>query len=376
MGRKASLGSVSRVVVKFGTTSLTQGGDSISKDFMDSVAEQVWRLRQEGIQVLIVTSGAVGVGLKAMGVVPKPKEIPIRQAAASVGQGLLMQKWSESFQRYGILVGQVLMTLDSFSDRESALNLTNTVESLIDNGVVPIFNENDAVAVAEIKFGDNDTLSAIVASRMDADLLVILSDIEGLYDSNPRTNPDARFIPEVRGITEEVRSMAGGTTGMGTGGMRTKIAAAEICRDAGCNMIIASSHAYGAVYRTVVGDDVGTLFISDSPISKKRRWIKAAHPSGRLVVDRGALDALAHHKSLLPVGIVEVAGTFDKGEVVEVVYDGDIVAKGISEYSSADLDRIKGRRSSEFEGILGYRGHDAVITDNLVLMWVPPTVTD
>lgn len=369
--RKASLGNVSRVVLKFGTTSLTQGGNAISREFMDSVAEQVWRLRQEGKQVLIVTSGAVGVGLKAMNVTPKPKEIPIRQAAASVGQGLLMQKWSESFQKYGILVGQVLMTLDSFSDRESALNLTNTVESLLANGVVPIFNENDAIAVSEIKFGDNDTLSAIVASRMDADLLVILSDIDGLYDDNPRKNPDARFVSEVRGITDEIRAMAGGTTGMGTGGMRTKILAAEKCNDAGCNMIIASSATYGAVYRTVVGDEVGTLFIATSPISKKRRWIKTAYPSGRLIIDRGALEALGGHKSLLPVGIKEVSGTFDEGEVVEVVFEDEVVAKGIAEYPSNELRRIMGHRSSEFEGILGRKGHDAILSENLALMWAP-----
>mgnify|MGYP002626002622 CR=1 FL=1 len=368
-GRKELLGDAKRVVVKIGTTSLIRDG-AVSSDFMDSVAEQVARLRDEGREVMIVTSGAIGIGLKAMGVRPKPNEMPIRQAAASVGQGILMQRWSESFQRHGMLVAQVLLTLDVYSDRESAINLNNTIESLLDNGVVPIFNENDAVCISEIKFGDNDTLSAIVASRTDSDLLVILSDIDGLYDSNPNENKDARFVPVVYRIDDSVRAMAGDTSsGFGTGGMRTKLDAAVICRDAGCSMIIASSKAYGAVYRTVVGDEVGTLFLPGDEVSKKRRWIKSAHPAGRLVVDQGAGKAVLEHRSLLPVGIRSVEGTFDKGDVVEIVCDGEVMAKAIAGYSSKDMAAIAGKRSAEIEGILGYRAHaDAVISENIALL--------
>ncbi|MBR2254751.1 MAG: glutamate 5-kinase [Candidatus Methanomethylophilaceae archaeon] len=347
-----------------------QGTDSIHQPFMDSVAEQVARLRDEGKEVLIVTSGAIGIGLKAMGVVPKPNEIPIRQAAASVGQSILMQKWSESFQKQGILVAQILMTLDNYSDRESALNLNNTVETLLRNGVVPIFNENDAVCIKEIKFGDNDTLSAIVASRTDADLLVLLSDIDGLYDKDPHSNPDARFIPTVERIDESVMAMGGrSSTSVGTGGMVTKLSAAKICSDAGCHMIIASSTAYGVVYRTAVGDDVGTVFVAEAEISKKRRWIKAAHPSGRVSIDKGAEKALLSHRSLLPVGITEVSGTFAKGEVVEIASEGNVVAKGICSYGSSELSKIAGKHSAEIEKVLGYRVHDdAFISDNIALL--------
>jgi glutamate 5-kinase len=370
MGRKELLGNVDRVVIKIGTTSLMQGRKSISIDFMDSVAEQVKALKDEGKEVLIVTSGAIGVGLKAMKVQANPNDIPIRQAAASVGQSILMQRWADSFQRQGMLVGQVLMTFDNYSDRDSAINLNNTIDSLLENGVIPVFNENDAVCITEIKFGDNDTLSAIVASRTDADLLVILSDVAGLYDSDPTKNPDAKLVPVVHNIDSTVRSMAGdSSTGLGTGGMKTKLDAAVICRDAGCSMIIASSKEPDVIYRTVTGDEVGTVFVSDNEITKKRRWIKAAHASGRVIIDDGAVKAVLDHKSLLPVGIRSVEGTFDKGEVVEIINGGVRIAKGISGYSSKDLIAIAGKHSSDLESALGRKDHkEAIISENIIVL--------
>ncbi len=370
MTRKDVLGNVDRVVVKIGTTSLMQGRKTISIDFMDSVAEQVRALKEEGKEVLIVTSGAIGVGLRAMKVQANPNDIPIRQAAASVGQSILMQRWADSFQRQGLIVGQILMSLDTYSDRDSAINLNNTIDSLLENGVIPIFNENDAVCITEIKFGDNDTLSAIVASRTDADLLVILSDVRGLYDSDPTKNPGAKLVPEVHNIDSSVRSMAGdSSTGLGTGGMRTKLDAAAICKDAGCSMIIASSKEEEAIYRAVNGDDIGTIFVSDNEISKKRRWIKAAHASGRILIDPGAEKAVLDHKSLLPVGIRSVEGTFDKGEVVDVVCDGTKVAKGIVSYGSKELSMIAGKHSSDLESILGRKDHkEAILSENLVTL--------
>ena len=369
MTRKKTLGTVDRVVIKIGTTSLMQGRKTISIDFMDSVAEQVRALKDEGKEVLIVTSGAIGVGLKAMKVNANPNDIPIRQAAASVGQSILMQRWADSFQRQGMIVGQVLMSLDTYSDRESANNLNNTINSLLDNGVVPIFNENDAVCITEIKFGDNDTLSAIVASRTDADLLVILSDVAGLYDSDPTKNPDAKLVPEVHDV-DSVRSMAGdSSTGLGTGGMRTKLDAAAICKDAGCSMIIASSKEPDAVYRAATGDDIGTIFVSDNEISKKRRWIKSAHASGRIVIDEGAEKAVLDHKSLLPVGIRTVEGTFEKGEVVDIICGGNRIAKGISGYDSKELSIIAGKHTDELEKALGRKDHkEAILSENLVVM--------
>jgi glutamate 5-kinase len=369
MTRKETLGTVDRVVIKIGTTSLMQGRKTISIDFMDSVAEQVRALKDEGKEVLIVTSGAIGVGLRAMKVNANPNDIPIRQAAASVGQSILMQRWADSFQRQGMIVGQILMSLDTYSDRESAINLNNTINSLLDNGVVPIFNENDAVCITEIKFGDNDTLSAIVASRTDADLLVILSDVAGLYDSDPTKNPDAKLVPEVHDV-DSVRSMAGdSSTGLGTGGMRTKLDAAAICKDAGCSMIIASSKEPDAVYRAATGGDIGTIFVSDNEISKKRRWIKSAHASGRIVIDEGAEKAVLDHKSLLPVGIRAVEGTFGKGEVVDIICEGNRIAKGISGYDSKELSVIAGKHTDELEKALGRKDHkEAILSENLVVM--------
>ena len=370
MSRKEILGEVDRVVIKIGTTSLMQGRKSISIDFMDSVAEQVRALKDEGKEIIIVTSGAIGVGLRAMKVQANPNDIPIRQAAASVGQSILMQRWADSFQRQGMIVGQVLMSLDTYSDRESAINLNNTVDSLLENGVIPIFNENDAVCITEIKFGDNDTLSAIVASRTDADLLVILSDVEGLYDSDPTKNKDAKLVPVVHNVDDSIRSMAGDTsTGLGTGGMRTKLDAAVICKDAGCSMIIASSKVQDVIYRTVTGEDIGTIFVSDTEITKKRRWIKAAHASGTVNIDDGASKAVLDHRSLLPVGIVSVEGTFEKGDVVDIVCKGQRIAKGIAGYGSKDLMAIAGKHSADLESVLGRKDHkEAVISENIVVL--------
>ncbi len=369
MSRKEMLGDVSRVVVKIGSSSIMRNGSRVSRDFMDSVAEQVKRLRDSGVEVLIVSSGAIPLGLKSMGVVPKPHEIPIRQAAASVGQGMLMREWGESFQRHGLIVGQILMTMDTYSDRESALNLHNTVNSLLEHGVIPIFNENDAIRTQEIRFGDNDTLSAIVASRSDADLLIILSDVAGLYDSNPSENPDAQLIPVVRDV-QSVMGVAGDAgSSMGTGGMKTKLKAASICSDAGCNMIIALSTEDQVIYRAATGDEIGTIFVTGSEITKKRRWIKSAHPSGRVVIDSGAERAVLGHKSLLPIGIRSVDGIFDKGDVVDIVCDGKVIAKGIVSYNSKDLTAIAGKHSEEIGTVLGYRGHaDAIISENIAIL--------
>lgn len=369
MDRRELLSDATRIVVKIGSSSIMRSKKAISRDFMDSVAEQISRLRAEGKEVLVVSSGAVAIGLKAMGVTPKPKEIPIRQAAASVGQGILMKEWGECFQRHGLTVGQVLLTMENYSVREQAVNLNNTIESLLKNGVVPIFNENDAVSDYEIKFGDNDTLSAIVASRTDADLLIILSDVAGLFDKDPSSNPDAKLIPVVDDI-DSVRHMAGkAVSGVGTGGMKTKVDAAEICRDAGCLMVIALSGEDDAVYRAATGDDIGTVFLTATGISKKRRWIKSAHHSGTVTVDDGAASAVLAHRSLLPVGIRSVDGRFDKGAVVHIVCNGEVIAKGISAYDSEDLARIAGRRSSEIEGILGHKGHkDAILSENIALL--------
>ncbi|MFA6804388.1 MAG: glutamate 5-kinase [Candidatus Methanomethylophilaceae archaeon] len=372
MDRKEILGEVGRVVVKVGTSSITMGGDTVSSEFMDSVAEQVRKLRDGGKEVLIVTSGAIGIGLKAMNAKPKPKEIPVRQAAASVGQSILMQKWNDSFQKQGIVVAQILITLNDYSDRETILNLNNTIDSLLSYNVVPIFNENDAICVKEIgpMFGDNDTLSAVIASRADADLLVILSDVDGLYTKNPSLHEDAAFIPTVTELTPEILEMAGDTmSSTGTGGMRTKLKAAAICKDAGCRMIIALSTEKDVLLRAATGEDIGTVFVSDTHISKKKRWMKAAHSMGTVVIDDGAMKALTEHRSLLPVGVKEVTGQFSKGDVIDIVCKGEIVAKATPNYSSEEISRIRGMHSDRIRDVLGKCPYnDVALSENIALM--------
>ncbi len=371
--RKDLLANVERIVVKVGTSSITQGGSTPSESFMDDVANQVASLKEAGMEVLIVSSGAVGIGLKAMNAKPKPNEIPIKQAAASVGQGILMQKWNDSFQKHGLNVAQILISMDDYSNRDTVLNLNNTISTLLKYDVVPIFNENDAICIKEIgaAFGDNDTLSAVIASRADADLLVILSDVSGLYTANPVEHSDAKLIETVEKITPEIEDMAGGPgSKAGTGGMKTKLKAAKICQDAGCMMIIASSSEQGVIRRTVLGDDVGTIFTADAAITKKRRWMKSVKVHGKIMVDEGAMKALLAHKSLLPVGIKFAEGSFEAGAVVDIECSGTVVARGRPDYGSEDINRIRGMRSDAAKNILGskMKYKDVVRSENIALL--------
>ena len=370
--RSEYLKEAHRIVIKVGTSSITKGGSGASSEFMDSVAEQVKALKNEGKEVLIVTSGAIGIGLSTMDARSRSREIPIRQAAASIGQSVLMQKWNDSFQRHGISIAQILLTYDFYSDREKYLNLRNAVQTLLEYGAVPIFNENDAVCVKEIDamFGDNDTLSAMVSIKMDADLLIILSDVEGLYDKDPKIYKDAKLIATVTDITDPIRSSAGDPTSkVGTGGMRTKIHAAEICHEAGCNMVIASSAVPNVIEKVIKGDEIGTIFISDRKEKKKTSWIRYAHASGAIEVDEGAKNALSKHVGLLAVGIKGVTGRFDRGDVVNIMFGGAVIAKGIPDYNSDDISKIKGMRSDKMFEVLGHKNYDNVIrSENIVIM--------
>ncbi|MCL2607840.1 MAG: glutamate 5-kinase [Methanomassiliicoccaceae archaeon] len=372
MIRNEYLKEVHRVVIKVGTSSITKGGPGASSDFMDSVAKQIRSLRDNGTEVLIVTSGAIGIGLSTMNASSRSREIPIRQAAASIGQSILMQKWNESFQKFGISVAQILLTYDFYSDREKYLNLRNAVQTLLEYKVVPIFNENDAVCVKEIDatFGDNDTLSAMVSIKMDADLLMILSDVEGLYDKNPKLFDGAKLIPTVTEITDEIRSFAGDATSrVGTGGMKTKIHAAEICHETGCSMVIAGSAIGNVIERIIGGEEIGTIFVSDKKERKKSVWIRHAHASGSIEVDEGAKNALLNHMSLLAVGIKTVSGRFDRGDIVNITFNGKTIAKGIPDYNSDDITKTKGLHSDRMTEILGHKNYDNVIRrENIVMM--------
>jgi glutamate 5-kinase len=370
--RKQFLNDVNKIVIKIGTSSITKKGCddtkencSIDPGFMESIAFQVSELRKHGKEVILVSSGAIGVGLNELGIAPKPREIPIRQAAAAVGQSILMQYWSEAFSKYGMKVAQILLTYEFYSDRVSYLNLRNSISTLLEYGVVPIINENDCTCTNEIEaiFGDNDKLSAMVASKIDADLLIILSDIDGLFDRNPKTHSDARMLSLVERITPEIESYGGDPTSFkGVGGMRTKIKAAKICSMAGCYVLIANGEIENVVLKILSGEEVGTLFLAERHIQKNRaRWIILARASGTVRVDAGAKAAVLGKNSLLPAGIVGVEGSFDRGDVVKLECEGRVFSKGITDYTSEELLKIKGAHTNEIEGLLGYKNYDNVI---------------
>jgi glutamate 5-kinase len=370
--RKEFLSEVNKIVIKIGTSSITkQDCDStkencsIDPTFMESIAAQIFELRKMGKEVIVVSSGAIGVGLYELGIAPKPREIPIRQAAAAVGQSILMQYWSEAFSKYGIKVAQILLTYDFYSDRVSYLNLRNSISTLLEYGVVPIINENDCTCTNEIEaiFGDNDKLSAMVASKIDADLLIILSDIDGLFDKNPKTHNNARLISLVERITPEIESYGGDPTSFkGVGGMRTKIKAAKICSMAGCYVLIANSEIKDVLLRVLSGEEIGTFFLAERQIQKNRaRWIILARASGTVRVDAGAKAAVLGKNSLLPAGVVDVEGSFDRGDVVRLECEGRVFAKGITDYTSEELMKIKGAHTDEIEDILGYSNYSNVI---------------
>ncbi|AKB13195.1 glutamate 5-kinase [Methanosarcina thermophila] len=370
--RKKFLNEVNKIVVKIGTSSITKKNCdstkencSIDPDFMENIAAQIFELRKSGKEVIVVSSGAIGVGLYELGISPKPREIPIRQAAAAVGQSILMQYWSEAFAKYGIKVAQILLTYDFYSDRISYLNLRNSISTLLEYGVVPIINENDCTCTNEIEaiFGDNDKLSAMVASKIDADLLIILSDIDGLFDKNPKTHSDAKLISLVEKITPEIESYGGNPTSFkGVGGMRTKIKAAKICSMAGCYVLITNSEIDNVLLRALSGEEIGTFFLAERHIRKNRaRWIILAKASGTIRVDAGAKAAILGKNSLLPAGVIEVEGNFDRGDIVRLECEGRVFAKGITDYSSEELNKIKGAHTDEIESILGYSNYSNVI---------------
>lgn len=369
--RKSLVKDLRRIVVKVGTSSITRNSAEESMEFLEDVARQVKTLRDGGIEVLLVSSGAIGLGLDVMGIDAHPKNIPMRQAAASVGQSVLMHRWNTAFEKYGLLGAQILLTMDAYSVRETANNLDNTIETLLDNGVVPIFNENDAICTKEIDvmFGDNDKLSAVIASNTESDLLIILSDVDGLYDKNPKIYSDAKLMNIVESI-DDVMHMAGEpTTRVGVGGMKTKLEAARICADAGCLMVIASGLKKGIIEDIVSGQDIGTAFVSDSEIPKKRRWLKFANPKGSVTVDEGAAKALGRHRSLLPVGVTEVSGKFDRGDMIRIKFEGKTIAHGITNYNSEDVISMIGLRTSDINEMMGCnRDTDIVDRENMVLL--------
>ncbi|NLT94430.1 MAG: glutamate 5-kinase [Clostridia bacterium] len=362
-----------RIVIKVGTSTLTHSTGKLNLALIEKLVRQLTDLSHQGKEVLLVTSGAVGAGMGKLGLKEKPKTIPEKQAAAAVGQGIIMHIYEKLFSEYGLVVAQLLLTRADMTDRRRFLNARNTLLTLLNKGVVPIINENDTVAIEEIKFGDNDTLGALVAGLVDADLLILLSDIEGLYTGDPRKDKNAQLIPIVEEITAEIQGLAGNAgTKFGSGGMSTKISAAKIAVNAGIPMIIANGSRPDVIREICAGSPIGTLFIPREVKPHARKsWIAfGSDVQGKLWVDDGARKAIINNgKSLLPSGIKRVEGDFTSGHVVSIVdLEGVEFARGIVNYSAEELELIKGIQTKDIVNILGHKDYDeAIHRDNLAL---------
>jgi glutamate 5-kinase len=372
--RTVIIGNIRRVVVKVGSQLLAGSDQSLDSSFVAALAAQIAAVRQQGLEVVLVSSGAIAAGRGALGLAERPKTIPQKQAAAAVGQSRLMRAYEDAFAVHGIAVAQLLLTRGDLADRTRYRNAAATLETLLECGVLPVINENDTVAVDEIKFGDNDNLSSLVTSLVDAGLLVILTDIDGLYDADPRQNPQARLIPLVRTITRELEAAAGGSgSTVGTGGMATKLAAAKKAGKSGAATLIVDGRQPRIIQRVLAGEEVGTMILpSRESLTRRKHWIAyTLRPHGRLTVDAGAAMVLRREgRSLLPSGIVSVEGEFERGACVRVVEQGGVeFARGIVDYSSLETARLAGCNSSRIEELLGYRYGDEIIhRDNLVLL--------
>lgn len=377
-----------RVVIKLGTAVLMreEGGIALSRFY--SFVEDIARLKKSGKEVLVVTSGAIGLGFRSLGLEKKPKELPAKQACAAVGQGKLMALYSDAFATMDVVTAQVLLTEDDFANRKRYLNLRSTINTLLQMHAIPVINENDTVATAEletlggapkkINFGDNDKLSALVASKIEADLLVILTDVDGLYTADPRVDKNATLIPLVENITPELETQLSGSskpgagTELGRGGMRTKFEAAKVSTQSGCATIIAGGKEQGIISKIFAGEEKGTLFLPKTGMKGKLKWIAfATTVSAALVLNQGALDAITKRKaSLLFAGVTQVKGQFERGDVVSIVDEsGKEIARGIVNYSSSETIKLCGKQSGAIDEVIEHRNYDALITrDNLALL--------
>lgn len=372
---REALKKAKRIVIKVGTSTITYANGKRNFSQIDRLAREISDLQNQGKEMILVTSGAVAVGVDRMGLPGKPKTIPGKQAAAAVGQGVLMHTYEKFFADYGQIVAQVLITKTEAIDRHRYTNTRNTFMELMRQRVIPIVNENDVVALDELKIGDNDNMSALVAGIVDADLVIILSDVDGLYTDNPQTHPYAVIVPEVAEITPEIEASAGGVgSARGTGGMATKIQAAKAATSSGIHLVIASGTEKNAITRVLQGEELGTLFVSrENRLQFRKRWLAfGAKIAGSIVVDDGCAKAIrkAGGCSILPAGVFAVQGEFLPGSTVSVIdKDAHELARGLVHYSSAELEQIKGCNSGEIANILGHKNFDEVIhRDDLVIL--------
>lgn len=372
----SGLAAAKRVVVKVGSALLVGEGGAPNAAWLADFAADAARLRARGQQVLVVSSGAVALGRRRLGFGKRALTLPEKQAAAAAGQSALMRAWEEAFEPHGVVCAQVLLTRDDTEVRRRWLNARATVETLLDNGVIPIVNENDTVVTEEIRYGDNDRLGARVAQLAGADVLVLLSDVDGLYTADPRKDPAARHIPRVGQLTPEIEAMAGGANaegGVGTGGMATKIAAARIAAAGGCATVITLGARPRPLAAVEAGERATVIEPALTPAAAYKAWIAGSlAPAGSLVVDAGAAAAVRKGKSLLAAGVTRVEGRFDKGDAV-VVRDeaGTEIARGLARYDAEDAARICGLKSEAIEAVLGYTSGPLVHADDLALHALP-----
>ncbi len=374
MFTRENLAGAKRVVVKVGTSTLTHSTGKLNLWRIEKLVRELADLANQGKEVILVTSGAVGAGMDFLGLKERPKTIPEKQAAAAVGQGRLMHTYEKFFSEYGQVVAQVLLTREDSVKRTRYTNCRNTLLTLLKMGVIPIINENDAVAIDELKIGDNDTLSAMVASIVDADVLIILSDIEGVYTDNPQSNPDATLIEEICDITPEIEALAGGAgTLRGTGGMHTKMQAGKIAVNSGVSMVIASGLRDGVLREVLAGANVGTIFLSkENRLQVRKRWLAfGARTQGVITIDKGCEKAiLSGGSSVLAAGITGVEGDFEHGNTISIVtLEGREIARGIANYNGEEARKIMGAHTNRLAKILGSKPYDEVVhRDYMVLL--------
>lgn len=371
--QQSQLSAGKRVVIKIGSSLLVDtAAGTLNRPWLESLAGEVVRLKQRGQQVLLVSSGAIALGRRYLNFASDRRRLEELQAAAAAGQIVLAHAYQDLLDRHNIKVAQVLLTPDDTEDRRRYLNARSTLETLLALGVVPVINENDTVATQEIRYGDNDRLAARVSEMISADCLVLLSDVDGLYESDPATNPDAVLIPEVHEITPELESICGSSrTEYGSGGMATKLAAARICMSAGCATLIASGIELAPLLAVENGGPCTWFLPNKTPLAARKQWIAGTLATrGALTIDAGAERALNEGKSLLPVGVVAVDGRFSRGDAVSIKgSSGCELGRGLAAYDSDDAQVIRGQRSQDIERLLGYRGRDEMIhRDNLVLL--------
>jgi glutamate 5-kinase len=370
---RSVLSRAKRLVVKIGSALLTRDGRGLNIDAIEDWVRQLAELRARGIEIVLVTSGAVAAGMQRMGRTERPHALHELQAMAAVGQMSLVQAYETAFQQHGRHTAQVLLTHEDLADRNRYLNARSTLRTLLDFGVVPVINENDTVATEEIRFSDNDALAALVTNLVEADLLLILTDQQGLYETDPRANANAKLVKEGKAGDPALLAMAGGSGSLGRGGMRTKLLAAERAAHSSASTVIASGREPNAIARVLAGDPIGTLLVSSQErLTARKQWLAGpTRATGRLTLDEGAARVIRQAgKSLLPVGVKQVEGDFERGDIVACVDpQGREIARGLVNYNSADTARIIGQPSDKIEAVLGYVDEPELIhRDNLVLL--------